>query len=50
MLAPNPGRIIRSIDVDLEKDDLDQLRMSSRFLDLRRSLSSTLRDLEPALC
>ena len=50
VLAPNPGRIIRSIDVDLEKDDLDQLRMSSRFLDLRRSLSSTLRDLEPALC
>ena len=50
VLAPNPGRIIRSIDVDLEKDDLDQLRMSSRFLDLRRSLSSTLRELEPALC
>ena len=50
VLAPNPGRIIRSLHVDLEKNDLDQLRMSSTFLAMRRSLSSTMRELEPTLC
>ena len=50
VLAPNPGRIIRSIDVNLDKQDLSQLRLSKNFLDLRRSLSGTLRALETALC
>ena len=50
VLAPNPGRIIRSLDVDLHKGDLDQLRLSSDFLSMRRSLSTTMRELEPALC
>ena len=50
VLAPNPGRIIRSIDVDLNKSDLDQLRVSSDFLALRQSLSGTMRELEPSLC
>ena len=50
VLAPNPGRIIRSLDVDLHKGDLDQLRLSSDFLSMRRSLSATMRELEPALC
>lgn len=50
VLAPNPGRIIRSLHVDLDKNDLDQLRMSSTFLAMRRSLSSTMRELEPTLC
>jgi len=50
VLAPNPGRIIRSLSVDLDKSDLDQLRMSSTFLAMRRSLSSTMRELEPTLC
>ena len=49
VLAPNPGRIIRSLDVDLDKTDLDQLRLSSDFLSMRRSLSTTMRELEPAL-
>ena len=49
VLAPNPGRIIQSLDVDLDKTDLDQLRLSSDFLALRRSLSATMRELEPAL-
>ncbi len=49
VLAPNPGRIIRSLDVDLDKTDLDQLRLSSDFLSMRRSLSATMRELEPAL-
>ena len=48
VLAPNPGRIIRSLDVDLDKGNLDQLRLSSAFLQLRRSLSTSLRQLEPA--
>ena len=47
VLAPNPGRIIRSLDVDLDKNDLDQLRLSSDFQQLRRSLSASLRQLEP---
>ena len=50
VLAPDPGRIIRSIDVNLDKQDLNQLRLSKDFLDLRRSLSGTLRALEAALC
>ena len=49
VLAPNPGRITRSLDVDLDKTDLDQLRLSSDFLSMRRSLSVTMRELEPAL-
>ena len=48
VLAPNPGRIIRSLDVTLDKSDLDQLRLSSAFLQQRRSLSTSLRQLEPA--
>ena len=50
VLAPDPGRIIRSIDVNLDKQDLSQLRLSKNFLDMRRSLSGTLRALESALC
>ena len=50
VLAPDPGRIIRSIDVNLDKQDLSQLRLSKDFLDMRRSLSGTLRALETALC
>ena len=50
VLAPNPGRIVRSIDVALDKHDLDQLRLGSDFLALRRSLSGTMRELEPSLC
>ena len=49
VLAPNPGRIIRSLDVTLDKSDLDQLRLSSDFLQLRRSLATSLRQLEPTI-
>jgi NitT/TauT family transport system ATP-binding protein len=49
VLAPNPGRIIRSLEVTLNKSDLDQLRLSSDFLQLRRSLASSLRQLEPTI-
>ena len=50
VLGSNPGRIIRSFDVELDKTDLDQLRLSNAFLTKRRSLSSTMRELEPTLC
>ena len=49
VLAPNPGRIICSLDVILNKSDLDQLRLSSDFLQLRRSLANSLRQLEPTI-
>ncbi len=49
VLAPNPGRLIRSLDVILDKSDLDQLRLSSDFLQLRRSLATSLRQLEPTI-
>ena len=49
VLAPNPGRIIRSLDVTLDKSDLNQLRLSGEFLQLRRSLSGSLRQLEPTI-
>ena len=49
VLAPNPGRIIRSLDVTLDKRDLDQLRLSAEFLQLRRSLATSLRQLEPTI-
>ena len=50
VMASNPGRIIRSFDVELDKTNLDQLRLSNAFLTKRRSLSTTMRELEPALC
>ena len=31
VLAPNPGRIIRSLDVNLDKSDLDELRLAVIF-------------------
>ena len=49
VLAPNPGRIIRSLEVTLNKSDLDQLRLSGEFLQLRRSLATSLRQLEPTI-
>ncbi|CRY92322.1 ABC transporter family protein [Synechococcus sp. WH 8103] len=49
VLAPNPGRIIRSLEVTLNKSDLDQLRLSAEFLQLRRSLANSLRQLEPTI-
>ena len=49
VLAPNPGRIIRSLEVTLDKRDLDQLRLSYDFLQQRRSLSASLRQLEASV-
>ena len=49
VLAPNPGRIIRSLEVTLHKGDLDQRRRSAECLQLRRSLATSLRQLEPTI-
>ena len=46
--APSPGRIVRSVTVDLDRRDMAQLRVSSTFLDLREDLAQSLRSLEPA--
>ena len=45
ILAPNPGRIIKEIKVNLRKNDLDKLRIDPNFLKLRFELSEILRSL-----
>jgi NitT/TauT family transport system ATP-binding protein len=49
ILAPQPGRIVRSVTVDLEPCPMSHLRVSRPFLDLREELAQCLRSLEPAL-
>jgi len=49
VLAPHPGRIVSTVEVDLDKSDLNQLRLSAAFLEKRRTLAGVLRQLEPAL-
>lgn len=49
ILAPNPGRIIRSVAVDLDRGNLRQLRLSPAFLALREELASCLRSMDPSL-
>jgi len=46
ILAPNPGRIIKEVSVDLEKGDLDKLKLDSDFAKLRYELSDFLRGLQ----
>ncbi|MFN5194993.1 MAG: ABC transporter ATP-binding protein [Cyanobacteriota bacterium] len=49
IMAANPGRIVRSVAVDLDRSSLAQLRLSRPFLELREELAQGLRSLEPAL-
>lgn len=49
IMAANPGRIVRSVAVDLDRSSLAQLRLSRQFLELREELAQGLRSLEPAL-
>jgi NitT/TauT family transport system ATP-binding protein len=49
IMAPSPGRIVRSVAVDLDRSSMAQLRLSRPFLDLREELAQCLRGLEPAL-
>jgi NitT/TauT family transport system ATP-binding protein len=48
ILAPSPGRIVRSVSVDLNRSAMAHLRVSPEFLALREDLAQCLRSLEPA--
>jgi NitT/TauT family transport system ATP-binding protein len=49
IMAPSPGRIVRSVAVDLDRSAMGALRLSRSFLNLREELAQCLRGLEPAL-
>jgi NitT/TauT family transport system ATP-binding protein len=48
IMALSPGRIVRSVSVDLDRAPMAHLRVSRPFLDLREELAQCLRGLEPA--
>ena len=48
IMAPSPGRIVRTVKVDLDRRDMAHLRVSQLFLELREDLARSLRGLEPA--
>jgi NitT/TauT family transport system ATP-binding protein len=49
IMAPSPGRIVRSVAVELDHSSMAHLRVSPSFLALREELAQNLRGLEPAL-
>jgi NitT/TauT family transport system ATP-binding protein len=49
IMAPRPGRIVRSVSVALERSTMAQLRVSPDFLALREDLATCLRSLDGAL-
>lgn len=49
IMAPSPGRIVRSVAVELDHSSMAHLRVSAPFLALREELAQHLRSLEPAL-
>ena len=49
IMAPSPGRIVRTVAVDLDRSAMAHLRVSRAFLDLREELAQCLRGLDPAL-
>ena len=49
IMAPSPGRIVRTVSVDLDRSSMGHLRISPSFLALREELAQNLRSLEPAL-
>jgi NitT/TauT family transport system ATP-binding protein len=48
IMAPSPGRIVRTVKVDLDRRVMAHLRVSQPFLELREDLARSLRGLEPA--
>ncbi|MCT0217706.1 ABC transporter ATP-binding protein [Synechococcus sp. CS-1329] len=48
IMAPRPGRIVRTVEADLDRSNLPHLRMSAPFLELREELVTTLRNLDAA--
>jgi len=49
ILAPRPGRIVESLTVELNKDNLHDLRLSPAFQTLRHQVADTLRRLDGGL-
>ena len=49
IMAPRPGRIVRSVNADLDRSSLAHLRVSQPFLALREELASCLRSLDSTL-
>jgi NitT/TauT family transport system ATP-binding protein len=49
ILAPRPGRIVRSVTVDLEPSPMAHLRVSRPFLELREELAQYLRSFDSAM-
>ena len=49
IMAPRPGRIVRSVRADLDRSSLANLRVSQPFLALREELASCLRGLDSNL-
>lgn len=50
IMAPSPGRIVRTVEADLDRSNLAHLRMSPPFLELREELVTSLRNLDAAAC
>jgi NitT/TauT family transport system ATP-binding protein len=48
ILAPSPGRIVRSVTAELDRSNLAHLRVTPQFLSLREELASNLRNLDAA--
>ena len=48
IMAPAPGRIVRSVAVEHDREDMAHLRVSPDFLELREDLARSLRTLEPS--
>lgn len=46
VLAPRPGRIVETLEVELDKRDLRQLRISPAFQTLRHGVADILRQLD----
>jgi NitT/TauT family transport system ATP-binding protein len=46
ILAPRPGRLVSSLPVELDRSDLNSLRLDRRFLALRQQLAARLRQLD----
>jgi len=47
LLAPRPGRIVRTVEVNLDRSNLRHLRLDPSFLALREELADALRSLDP---
>jgi len=46
IMAPRPGRIVRTVEAGLDRSNLSHLRVSTPFLELREELAQQLRSLD----